>query len=102
MLRLIKAFLFGITGLVIIITLLSLLIAGNVKVSRAIVVNNVPVERLYQQTSNLKNWQNWHPMVKTGIAMLHFGDVSAGRNATCDIVYNGKTTHLIITKADST
>lgn len=101
MLRLIKAFLFGITGLFIIITLLSLLISGNVKVSRATVVNNVPVERLYQQTSNLKNWQNWHPMFKTGVASLHFGDISSGKNATCDIVYNGKTTLLTITNVDS-
>ena len=101
MLRFIKAFLFGITGLFIIITLLSLLITPNVKVSRATVINHVPAERLYSQISNLKNWQNWHPMFKAGVATLHLGNITTGKNASCDIVYNGRTTHLIITGADS-
>ncbi len=101
MLRFVKAFLFGITGLFITITLLSLLITSNVRVSRATVINNTSIDKLYQQTANLKNWKNWHPMFKEGVAGINFGTVTTGKNAGCDIVYNNKTTHLVITDTDS-
>ena len=101
MMRFIKAFLFGITGLFIVITLLSLLITSNVRVSRATVINNTSLDKPYQQIADLKNWQNWHPIFKTGVAVINFGKVTAGKNAACDIVYNNKTTHLLITGTDS-
>ena len=101
MMRLIKAFLFGITGLFIIITLLSLLITSNVRVSRATVINNTSIDKPYQQIIDLKNWKNWHPIFKTGIAVINFKNSTLGKNAACDIVYNNKTTHLVITDTDS-
>jgi hypothetical protein len=101
MLRFIKAFLFGITGLFITITLLSLLITSSVRVSRATVINNTSFDKLYLQTADLKNWKNWHPMFKEGVAVIIYGSVVTGKNASCDIVYNNKTTHLVITDADS-
>jgi len=99
--RLVKAFLFGITGLFIVVTLLSLLIPSKVKVSRATVINNTTLDKLYQQTADLKNWKNWHPMFKKEVAVISFGNVSVGNNAACDVVYNNKTTHLAITSADT-
>lgn len=99
MIRLIKAFLFGITGLFIVITLLSLLITSKVRVSRATVINNTAIYKPYQQIVDLKNWHNWHPVFKTGVAIINFGNVTVGKNAACDIVYNNKTTHLLITGA---
>ena len=101
MMRFIKAFLFGITGLFIVITLLSLLITSNVRVSRATVINNTSIDKPYQQIVDLKNWKNWHPIFKTGVAVINFGNVTVGKNAACDIVYNNKTTHLLITGTDS-
>jgi hypothetical protein len=101
MMRFIKAFLFGITGLFIIITLISLLIPSNVKVSRMVVINNTTINRVYRQTADLTNWKNWHPMFKPGVAIINFGNITTGKNASCDIVYNNKTTHLKITAADS-
>lgn len=101
MMRFIKAFLFGITGLFIVITLLSLLITSNVRVSRASVINNTSIDKPYQQVADLKNWKNWHPIFKTGVAAINFGNVTVGKNAVCDIVYNSKTTHLVITDIDS-
>lgn len=101
MMRFIKAFLFGITGLFIVITLLSLLITSNVRVSRATVINNTSIDKPYQQIVDLKNWKNWHPIFKTGVAVINFGNITVGKNASCDIVYNNKTTHLLITGTDS-
>ena len=101
MMRFIKAFLFGLVGLFIMITLISLLITSKVRVSRAIVVSNTTAGKIYQQVADVKNWQNWHPMFKPGIATINFGNITEGKNASCDIIYNNKTTHLIITDADS-
>ena len=101
MMRFIKAFLFGITGLFIMITLLSLLIPSRVKVSRIVVVNKTAINKIYQQIAELKEWKNWHPVFKPGLAAINFGNVTTGNNASCDIVYNSKTTHLIITSADT-
>lgn len=101
MMRFIKAFLFGVTGLFIIITLLSLLITSNVRVARSTVIKNTIIDKPYQQIADLKNWKNWHPMFKTGVATISFGNISVGKNAACNIVYNNKTTHLLITDTDS-
>lgn len=101
MMRFIKAFLFGITGLFIMVTLISLLIPSNVQVSRVVVINNTTVNKIYQQAADLKNWKNWHPMFKPGIAIINFGSITMGKNASCDIVYHNKTTHLLINAADS-
>lgn len=101
MMRLIKAFVFGLVGLFIMITLISLLITPNVRVSRAVSISNTNLQSIYQQTANLKNWQNWHPIFKPGIAAINFEDSSIGKNAACTIIYNNKSTHLIITDADS-
>ena len=101
MIRLVKAFLFGITGLFIVITLLSLLITSKVKTSRVIIINNTTVDNIYKQTANLNNWKNWHPVFKPGVTVINIVDSSIGKNAACDIVYNNKTTHLVITSADT-
>jgi hypothetical protein len=101
MMRFIKAFLFGITGLFIIITLLSLLITSNVRVARAAVINTAGVDKCYQQIADLTNWKNWHPIFKTGAAVISFGKITKGKNAACDITYKNKITHLSITAADS-
>ncbi len=100
--RFIKAFLFGIAGLFIIITLLSLLISGNVKVSRVTLINSTGVKDIYAQVIDLKHWQNWHPMFKPGLAAITYSGNTLGKNAFCEINYHKKITHLVITAADTT
>ena len=101
MIRLVKAFLFGITGLFIVITLLSLLIPSKVKTSRVVIINNTTADKIYQQTANLNNWKKWHPVFKPGVTVINIVDSSIGKNAACNIVYNNKTTYLVITSADT-
>lgn len=101
MMRLVKAFLVGATGLFIFITVLSLLIPSNITVSRNTVISNTTKDKIYAQVYELKNWKNWHPLFSTDSATINFGNNTAGENAGCDIIYKNKTTHLRITKTDT-
>ncbi|MEO6721284.1 MAG: SRPBCC family protein [Ferruginibacter sp.] len=97
LLRLLKAFFIGFICLFIVITIFSLIIPSNIKVSRVTVINNVTPGRVYAQIANLQNWKNWHPVFKSDSAIVTFTD--SGRRS-CDIVYSGSTTHLSITSLD--
>ena len=99
--RLVKAFLVGAIGLFIFITLLSLLIPAHPKVSRTVVINSADKRKIMSQVADLTNWKNWHPFFASDSANVLFGKVAEGSEANCDIIYNNKTTHLSITKADS-
>ena len=94
LLRLLKAFIVGIGCLFIVITLFSLVIPSNIKVSRITVINNTTPAAVYEQVSNLKNWKNWHPVFTSDSAIVSFTDPL--KNA-CDISYDGSTTHVAIT-----
>ena len=96
-LRLLKAFLVGVTGLFIVITLFSLLIPSTVQVSRATVISNVTMARVNEQVGSLGNWKNWHPLFKSDSAAITF---NASKTA-CDIVYNGNHSRLTIKSTDS-
>ena len=100
--RLVKAFLIGATGLFMIITILSLLIPSRARVSRTVLIDNVTKEKIYAQVYDLQNWKNWHPSFAPGVATVNFGKLTAAMDGGCDIVYNNKTTHLIITRTDTT
>lgn len=92
--RLIKGFLFVLTGLAIMITLFSLLIPSHVKVSRSVVINDT-TGKIITQLNNLKNWKNWHPMFMSNEATINYLDNG------CDIVYHNKTTHLSLQSASA-
>ena len=98
--RFIKAFLVGITGLFIVITLLSLLLPSEIKVSRAVVLNTT-TGKAYTQISNLHNWKNWEPLFASDSAVKTFRDAVPGKNASCDIRYGEKQVHVEITTMDS-
>lgn len=97
--RLIKAFLAGITGLLIFITLLSLLIPAHPKVSRTIVINTGSKEKVITQVKNLGNWKNWQPLFASDSSKITFG--KSDEDAACTVLYKGKATHLKILKTDS-
>ncbi len=60
--RLLKAFLVGATGLFIVITLFSLLIPSRVRVSRAVLIDGTSAAAVRAQIANFPNWTNWHPI----------------------------------------
>lgn len=99
--RWIKAFLVGATGLFVFITLLSLLITANPKVSRTVVINETTTAEVYQQFADLANWKHWHPVFTADSATVDFASITKGADASCNINYRHKTVHLTITKADT-
>ena len=98
--RFIKPFLVGITGLFIVITLLSLLIPAHIKVSRAIVIN-APADTIAAQIKDLRNWKNWQPLFKSEAAVITFPAPTGNAPAYCDISYNNKIVHVQVTGTDS-
>ncbi|MEO6729735.1 MAG: hypothetical protein ABIN01_00865 [Ferruginibacter sp.] len=96
--RLVKAFVAGIAGLFIIITLFSLLIPSRVRVSRAVLINNTNSEAVYQQIANFENWKQWHPIFTLDSAKLYLGGPTSG----CVILQRGKEVKLKLISADST
>src|SRR5260221_13231604 len=95
--RFIKAFIVGLVGLFIIITLLSLLLPSNVRVSRAVVMNST-TGKVYTQIADLKNWKNWQPLFASDSAIIVFSP--AGSEAV--ITYKSRQIHITITATDST
>ena len=99
--HLVKAFVVGLIGLSIFITLLSLLIPAHPSVSRTVVFNTADKEKIITQVADWANWKNWHPLFASDSAKVLLGKIAAGENASCDIIYSNKTTRLKITKVDS-
>ena len=69
--RLIKGLLVVITGLFLMITLFSLLIPSDVRISRAVVINNTNASAIFQQLVPFENWKNWHPIFTADSATYH-------------------------------
>jgi hypothetical protein len=99
--RFIKAFLIGATGLFIFITLLSLLITANPRVSRTVIISSSAKDKIMAQVSNFRNWKNWQPLFASDSAKVLFGKIDEGEDAMCNIEYNGKITNLKMQKTDS-
>jgi len=59
-----KGFIIVIAGLFIMVTLISLLIPSSIRVSRGVVVR-APAAKVLEQISQVNNWKNWHPVLKS-------------------------------------
>jgi hypothetical protein len=97
--RYIKMFLVGLVGLFVVITLLSLLLPSEVKVSRAVVINST-TGNVYTQIADFKKWKNWQPIFASDSAVITFSD-STQQLPFCDIVYKDRQIHLSMTAKDS-
>lgn len=60
--RLVKMFLFVITGLAVVLTIIGLVIPSSVKISRGIIVNADSI-KTYRALSDVKDWGKWMPWV---------------------------------------
>ncbi|MEJ7586560.1 MAG: hypothetical protein WKI04_03250 [Ferruginibacter sp.] len=99
--RSIKAFLAGVTGLFIIITIFSLLIPSRVQISRGVMIDASGMA-VYQQIALFENWKKWHPIFTVGGAGLYPDAPGiAGTNQKCRIVHHGKEIIIQLVSADS-
>lgn len=94
--RLIKGFLLTITGLFIIVTLISLLIPSQVRVERGVMIN-ANAEKVFAEIRNLRHWSHWQPFLKTEGIKMNFSADSTGLNSFCEWEANGKKNKFIIT-----
>lgn len=62
--RLVKMFLFVLTGLFAVITIIGLFIPSSVKISRGIVIN-ADSTKVYNELRDVKNWSKWLPWITT-------------------------------------
>ncbi len=90
--RFVKAFLVGVSGLFIIVTLFSLLIPSKVQVVRTVLINGTTSAKLVGQLSEFNQWKNWHPIFTVDSAAITATD----NTAVSKIVHRGK--ELFITK----
>ena len=95
--RFVKAFLVGISGLFIIVTLFSLLIPSKVQVVRTVLINSTTSSKVAEQVSDFNQWKNWHPIFTVDSAAITATD----KATVYTILHRGK--QLSITKqfADS-
>jgi len=100
--RIVKAFLAGAIGLFVIITLFSLLIPSNVRVSRAVLINNTSIGAVYAQIVHFENWKNWHPVFTADSANSNGNSPEIiTNNSGCIIRHRGKDVNIRLIAADS-
>jgi Polyketide cyclase / dehydrase and lipid transport len=81
--RLLKGFLFGVAGLLAVITLFSLLIPSKVITTKAMVIN-APREKITASLKDFKEWKKWNPLFAANSAQAIIGNPSAGAGATME------------------
>ena len=67
--RLVKMFLFVLTGLFAVITIIGLFIPSSVKISRGIVIN-ADSAKVYHELSDVKDWNKWLPWITSDSGAL--------------------------------
>ena len=97
MMRLIKGVLVVVTGMLVIITLFSLLIPSNVRISRAVVINNTNAAAVSKQIIPFENWKNWHPIYTTDSATFN----RQANDASFHIIHRQQDILLVLQKADT-
>lgn len=93
--KLLKGFVVGLLGLLIMITLISLIIPSKVIVSRAVVVH-APVEKINAFITDLQQWKKWHPLFMQDSNGLKINFVNNRQSITWQ--QNGKENNLAFTQ----
>jgi hypothetical protein len=100
--RFVKAFFVGITGLFVIITLLSLLIPSRVEVVRSVAIYNTTTAAAIKQIEEVVYWKNWHPIFTLDSAIIKSRSLSAsGKSMSYIILHRQKESVITVLSADS-
>lgn len=92
-----KGLLFGIGGLFLVVTLLSLLMPSKVMTARSVVIHASDTS-LEKQIADLANWKNWHPVFMNKVSHPAISNPSSGIGASAKWTTNGKENILQITE----
>ena len=89
-----KGFFIVILGLFIMVTLISLLIPSTIRVTRGVVVR-APAAKVLEQLSDVNNWKNWHPVLRSDSIQY----LKSTKANSLEWESNGKTNTFSITSA---
>jgi hypothetical protein len=96
-----KAFLVGIIGLFVLMTLIGLLIPSNVVVTRNVIINSVDTIAIKKQIAQPENWVNWHPIFNQSVNNEKASISVVQPNTIYDILNQNSTTQLTYTAANN-
>lgn len=95
MFRVIKGPVIVVFGLLIFITLMSLLIPSQIVTIRSVVVRDTPAHIL-AQVADLRNWQNWHPALKNNPVLFKAADTGGAVGSSLSWTANNKPIELVV------
>ncbi len=95
--KLIKGFILAISGLFIVITLLSLLMPSKVMTVKTVVIHSKPAI-VFDELADLGKWKHWHPLFIQDSSTIHISIPSSGVNAYAEWSSTGKKNKLQITE----
>ena len=95
--KFIKGFVIGITGLFIVITLLSLLMPSKVMTVRSVVIH-ATAENVFAEIEDLDKWKHWHPVFRSDSSNIEISNPSSGINAYAAWKSNGRQNKLLVTE----
>ena len=97
--KMIKGISIVLVGLMIMVTLISLLIPNKIITAKAVSVQADSI-KLFNEISELKNWNHWHPAFKNDSALLHFTTSKNELNDIASWEQNGKEYQMIVTEKE--
>ncbi|MEJ7610544.1 MAG: hypothetical protein WKF88_05125 [Ferruginibacter sp.] len=95
--RMIRGVVFVLSGLFIMVTLISLLIPSAIVVTRAEAMRGDSL-KIYNEISDLRNWKHWHPVFKNDSAGIFLSNVTNEVNSSATWFTSGKRNTLLITQ----
>jgi hypothetical protein len=98
--KLAKGFLFALTGLFVMITLLSLLIPSRVLTAKSVTIN-APRQLITGALVDFQQWKQWHPVFANNSINTIISKPSRGINANIEWGGAGKKNKMTITEANA-
>ncbi len=95
--KMIKGGILVFVGLFVVVTLISLLIPSTIVTAKATTVQADSL-KLFDAISDLRKWNNWHPVFMNDTNAIHFSENTNKVNAYANWETNGKQNKLVITK----
>lgn len=99
--KFLKGFVLAITGLFIMITLLSLLMPSKVMTVRSVVIHGT-TEQVFAEIADLKKWKHWHPVFMQDSNSIQISDPSSGIHAYAAWNSNGRKNKFQVTEIAGT
>ena len=98
--RLFKGFVLAVVGLLIMITIISLLIPSTVTTVRSVMINATPAD-VSKQVFDMQNWKRWHPMFISDSLSIKISQPSYGVNSYALWNSNAKENKILVTEVSA-